>query len=675
MKLKHELDRATDIKLKKAVFAGKLATEDDLAHTTIDAPITFADEYNEHLFFNVVCVSPIPIELENAFYYPNRVLRGSTRSIANLQKLRAMIPNYDRLLPIDRKMKLIEVLEDKLILFSLNHSSMHLNIEIIRVEPLLDRDATSYTFIPMPHLTMHQSREDFEQRIWTSQPIPFDMYPNLFSDPEFVFYGNRLYTNLSFKRADIPTTYYVTNPDDVRIMDVTHNFYDRITARLDSHLLVVTDDVLSELRHEMNADGVKMLDWQRTLQLPPNGELVVQNELSASQSGMIDVDHEHHALREFPFHEDEIHLLEQLNYNAQKRGLYYDEIDLYNFHVSVKTNNLTIVGGLSGTGKSQLARLYGETIGLTLGHNMLMIPISPAYREPNDILGYLNPSTGAYHESETGLVSLLLEAEKYPEGLYMVIFDEMNLSQVEHWFSPFISLLELESDKRMLTLYHAGANCSDAAYSSTLHIGDNVIFVGTVNFDETTKDFSDRLLDRANIIIPRKLSFMEVRDRQVQDDTDGDILPYPVNTELMRDIWTVHKHGSLDQLTEQEVLLLDSVHEAIHEHDRQQGISFRVVRAIARYVANIPMDANGKGIIERGVALDLQLAQRVLTKISGSETDIGALVGSYLGSQYETGTLVRLLQSDSAQQISTFKQSIQLLKHKAKELMMHGYIR
>ena len=177
---------------------------------------------------------------------------------------------------------------------------------------------------------------------------------------------------------------------------------------------------------------------------------------------------------------------------------------------------------MSGTGKSQLAKLYGETMGLQYGNELLMIPVSPSYHEPNDILGYLNPTTGVYYESETGLVDLLLKAQESPEQMFMVIFDEMNLSQVEHWFSPFISLLEVEEKNRYLNLFNENSYCVNPKYKSKIKIGDNVIFVGTVNFDETSKDFSDRLLDRTNVIVPTKMTFKESMDiMKEQEEISG----------------------------------------------------------------------------------------------------------------------------------------------------------
>lgn len=47
-----------------------------------------------------------------------------------------------------------------------------------------------------------------------------------------------------------------------------------------------------------------------------------------------------------------------------------------------------------------------------------------------------------YRPADTGLAELLLDAERHPEEMYIVCFDEMNLARAEHYFAQFISVLE-----------------------------------------------------------------------------------------------------------------------------------------------------------------------------------------------------------------------------------------
>ena len=86
-----------------------------------------------------------------------------------------------------------------------------------------------------------------------------------------------------------------------------------------------------------------------------------------------------------------------------------------------------------------------------VNHTLLFMPVSPSFIEPDDVLGYLNPNNGLYIPADTGLVDFLINAQNNSDKMYMVIFDEMNLSQIEYWFSPFISVLEKDADCLLYT--------------------------------------------------------------------------------------------------------------------------------------------------------------------------------------------------------------------------------
>lgn len=665
MKLIKDIDNLTASKLKKSYFAGRLTTNAEAIKWSIGDPIHLQDDLNEVFFFYITCLSEMPEAISKSFLYQYQIFKGTTRHNVNVQKIKQKIPNFDRLFPAEKKEKLLSILEDKLIIFSLYHVNMMVYLEIVKIEDVNPKD--SYIMIPQPNLRLNQGRENLEQYIMEGKPISLTNYPNLFDHPEFLYYDNYLYSNLNFKPADVPTTYYVSNPDSVKRLQVSHDFFDHVDSRIESSLLIVDQKTILDLRDQFDSDGLILWD---VFQSSTDGKIV-----DISSDSEIDADlsvKEQLNAKPFIFHEDENDFIERLEQNAQIRGLYYDSEDLLNLHISLKTNFLTIIGGMSGTGKSQMARLYGESLDLKMGETMVMVPVSPSYHEPNDILGYLNATTGVYHESETGLVSLLLRAQQYRDQLHMVIFDEMNLSQVEHWFSPFISLLEIEANQRWLSIFNKTSFCINDKYQSQIQLHDNLIFVGTINFDDTTKGFSDRLLDRTNLIVPRKLSFTEVRSRQIPHHGSNLIHTFQINMGTFRGEW-LNPIGELDALTEQEVKLLDIIHELIEKQNRQSGVSFRIVKSIGRYLANIPLDKHGTPLLMRSVAFDLQLKQRVFTKISGSESVIGDLVGTFQGDQYVEGTIAKTLLSAEFQQMGSFRYSLDEIKQKAKELMTHGY--
>jgi hypothetical protein len=639
MRLLKELDQFTAAKLKKALFLGRLTLPEELDKEGFGALFAAQNDLQDQDSIPITCLSEVPPELSQIIFIPLGYFKINMNSTVNTQTFKKLIPLYEKLLPHEKKTKLQAILNHKLIIFRLQPIDKEMHLEIHRIEHVVPKEG--YVCIPQPALSLSQGRKDLEESLMQGRPIKLTSYPNLFREPKLIYCENYIYSECEFSQTNHPTMYHLTNPNFVKRWQVSDDFHKQVDARIASELLYVREDEMSDLETQMKKEGVYLKE------LHPAAPIQTHNELE---------------------------FLKQLELNAQIRGLYYDPDDLLNLHISIKTNLLTIIGGMSGTGKSQLARLYGETLNLRPDETMLMIPISPAYHEPNDILGYFNGTTGVYHESETGLVKLLLHAQAYPEQLHMVIFDEMNLSQVEHWFSPFISLIEVEAPHRRLTLYQAGehAMAKETKVQPTIQLGDNLIFVGTINFDETAKGFSDRLLDRANILIPRKLTLREARDRKLLPSGDNLIQTSQVEKSVFRGKW-LREQGDLETLSQEEVRMLDRIHEFMVQQDRQRGISFRVARAMARYIANIPLDRSGKQLISREIAFDLQLKQRVLSKLSGSENMVGKLIGSYQGEQYQEGTLAKYLVSPEAQQISTFRHSLKFMKEKARELTIHGY--
>lgn len=675
MKLTRELPNDIEMRLKQAVFVGRLMTEEELVYSVLE-PVW--EDNQEFLLFHIKCLSEIPDEFARFFMYQNRIFRGSTRSANNIQKIKSqLISNFDRLRPEEQRSLLQQRLANKLLLFSLYTINTNVFLDIIKMEEITESDLEErYEIIPGPKLGLKERRGEFEERLKQSRPFVLPCYPDLFRSPGLVYFDKVLYSDLKLNTSGNTATYYLQNQEEVRCLEIDADFFDNVQLRHGDYIYVVAS---SYYRKKLEERGVYGFSLQESKARKENRER--SKSLSGNEPATImekkevrsqpSISEETYTKRS----EVEINEGDFLNHflqNAAAKGLYFDQTDLINVHTSIKTNMLTIIGGMSGTGKSQLAILYGETLGLQYGKHLRLIPISPSYHEPGDILGFMNPTTGIYQESETGLTSLLIEAQFNPEQLYMVIFDEMNLAQVEHWFSPFISLLELEKSKRSLQLYHPRVQCRNA-YPPEVGVGDNVIFVGTVNFDETTKSFSHRLLDRANVIEPRKLSFREVRNRQ-QDQATGSYATLSITKSSLRNEWMIRAAGEILDLSEEETILMDLLHETLKENDSQQGISFRVIRAIAHYINNIPGLPNGLTAISRGTALDIQLKQRVFSKLSGMESTIGALVGTFHGENYEEGFLAKILQFADSQRISDFEQSIEFLRKKAKELTTHGYV-
>lgn len=681
MKLKRPLDYQVEKHLRHLIFAGRLVNEMDISNTSISEPVKYENQYvSEDLIFYVKCISHMPNSLQEYLMYQNKIFTGLTRLENNLRQILMKDPSFERVHFLDKKDRLTKILRDKLLLFQLIYpkslgykEELYLQLELVRIEDL--KPDKEYTAIPSPKV--NKNREEFEDVLKNGRPFTLAYYPSILPEPEFIYFDGYIYSTLNgelqFKSSpEEPTLYYATKPELI-VRKKIDDFKELVQTNYDNQLFFLSDlQKLVELRDQLIEEGrlleMTKINNSQYIHLQQSAE----KEISASKEDGMNLFRDEKL--ESNFQNEELAFIKRFEENAFLHGLYYDFEDLVNFHVCMKTNLLTIIGGMSGTGKSKLAQVYAQTLGMNFDKEVLLIPISPSYREPLDVLGFLNPSTGVYHESETGLVSLLLEAERNPEKLFMVIFDEMNLSQVEHWFSPFISVLELDEDRRRLSLFGHRAYCVNERYSSSVKIGSNVLFVGTVNFDETTKGFSNRLLDRANVFFPKKLSFFELKQKISNRGvtvTLQDIENVRIPANEFRERWCVLVNP-FDVLEDHELSFLDRLHELLNQNDSQRGISFRMLRDIALFLSNIPVDENGKPLLSREKAWDLQIQQRVLTKVRGMEAAVAPLVGIYQSDTYQDGQLAQLLKTEG-QSVSTFDTSIATIQRKARELAVHGY--
>lgn len=202
--------------------------------------------------------------------------------------------------------------------------------------------------------------------------------------------------------------------------------------------------------------------------------------------------------------DEEWAFIEHFEAVAKKDGLFYTKKDLINFHTAVKSSSLVILSGLSGTGKSQLVQCYAKALGL-VDDAFHMIPVRPNWNDDSDLIGFVDSMHMVYRPSDAGFINILMEAcqERNENKLYIICFDEMNLARVEHYFSQFLSILEMPEKSRILRLYaseYESRLYNSDKYKSTIKIGNNIRFIGTVNIDESTFHFSDKVLDRANVI-------------------------------------------------------------------------------------------------------------------------------------------------------------------------------
>lgn len=204
-----------------------------------------------------------------------------------------------------------------------------------------------------------------------------------------------------------------------------------------------------------------------------------------------------------------------------------------------------ILSGLSGTGKTAIlthyARIYCRLAGIDRpDDHCTMVAVSPDWRDPSGLLGYVNALTpDPTYLREPTLVHLLA-ANANPRLPYFLILDEMNLAHPEHYFAPFLSAMETGGRLDL----HAH-DPSLLGIPSAIPWPRNLFIGGTVNMDETTHAFSDKVLDRAftiefwNVDLGR---FFEARrEHDVRDIAAIDAV-YGFFVELNDALFKVRRH-------------------------------------------------------------------------------------------------------------------------------------
>lgn len=130
-----------------------------------------------------------------------------------------------------------------------------------------------------------------------------------------------------------------------------------------------------------------------------------------------------------------------------KKNMLFSQAQLRNFLALMRTRDMVILAGDSGSGKTSLVRAVAESI----GGRCTVIPVKPNWTGPEDLLGYYNPIDRRY-QSTTFLLALQA-AENEPDIPHFICLDEMNLARVEHYFSDFLSLLEDRDGSPIIPLY------------------------------------------------------------------------------------------------------------------------------------------------------------------------------------------------------------------------------
>ena len=224
-----------------------------------------------------------------------------------------------------------------------------------------------------------------------------------------------------------------------------------------------------------------------------------------------------------------------------------------NYVAALRTKPFLLLAGISGTGKSRIVREFAfkscpeylqDKDGTTPG-NYCMIEVKPNWHDSTELLGYYSRLGSKPGYQFTKFVKFLVKAKMHPNVPFFVCLDEMNLAPVEQYFAEILSILETrkvvigeDGNKTIKTeaiidaehfkalgkiggfapnftdrdiymkLYDIDteSDIDEAVGKRTdlttegLTLPDNVVIIGTVNMDDTTHQFSRKVIDRAMTI-------------------------------------------------------------------------------------------------------------------------------------------------------------------------------
>ena len=323
---------------------------------------------------------------------------------------------------------------------------------------------------------------------------------------------------------------------------------------------------------------------------------------------------------------NEIDYLDMIEKNMTDYGVEYPRRLLYAFHTAIKSaefSPLTVLSGVSGTGKSELPKLYSHFGGF----NFLAEAVQPTWDSPEAMLGYYNTIEGKFDASS--ILKFILQTSEsknntefgWKESMNMILLDEMNLAHIELYFAEFLSKFELRRGKSGVSIKIKLGAGADMDYH--IPLDRNLLWIGTMNEDETTKALSDKVLDRSfSINFPRPDKLLS-RDKIKILDNIKDFEYLSVDTWNNWIQKTSIFSGDNRELLQRYNKLTNDINSALTQTGR--AIGHRVWQSMEYYINNHPLviaNINDDEQLSKYVkqAYEEQLVQKIIPKLRGIET-------------------------------------------------------
>ncbi|GAB6091570.1 McrB family protein [Spirochaeta dissipatitropha] len=322
--------------------------------------------------------------------------------------------------------------------------------------------------------------------------------------------------------------------------------------------------------------------------------------------------------------ESEMNWLSSMTESFKQFGFEFPQRLLYSFHTALKVaeiSPLTVLAGVSGTGKSELPRLYSHFGGI----NFMSLPVQPNWDSQEAMLGYFNSIDNRFDAQD--VLRFLAQTQREPDdghglnhALNMILLDEMNLANVELYFSDFLSKLEQRRGLLDRNTPSLGIKIGTGLEDYQIKLGRNVLWVGTMNQDETTRTLSDKVIDRGIILNFPSPDTLKRREKTLKLGGNSPLLPV--------DTWNIWCKSDSDFSVEQ-IGEYKSTVEHINKELGKTGraLGHRVWQSVEAYMLNHPqvIEAqvlNDESALKKALknSFEDQLVQKIMPKLRGIET-------------------------------------------------------
>ncbi|MDQ0231798.1 McrB family protein [Metabacillus malikii] len=265
--------------------------------------------------------------------------------------------------------------------------------------------------------------------------------------------------------------------------------------------------------------------------------------------------------------------------------------DFYLNLTSLDDKHFVILSGISGTGKTQLCRVFANAVyGLDYSEDnpyLKIVPVRPDWMDATSLFGYYSSFEKRYMRTE--FLDMLLQANEEKDKPHFLVLDEMNLARVEYYLSDYLSAVESRKPIQLHTIDDV------ADIPKTIEIPHNFYVMGTINVDETTHSISDKVLDRSFVMTLSDVDFTSFWDQLDE---------------------------KFKKTVQAEWDLLIAIHSSLVSYDLHFG--YRTMNEMIRKLYKnslLPEQLR----MDRYEALDRVISEKVIPKIRGDERITGLL--------------------------------------------------